>query len=155
MSDGPEARLKRLGIELPEPPAPFATYRAAVRTGDLLVIAGQGPVRGREILVQGRVPDEVPLDQAREAARLSTFNALAIARAELGSLDVIRQVVQATVWVRCTDDFGEQPHVADGATEILAELFGADRMPARAAVGTNALPLGIPVEVAVTFEIGS
>lgn len=147
------SRLKELGLELPPAPKPFAGYRPAVRAGNLLFVAGQGPTRGQELLLQGRVPDEVSPEAAWEGARQAALNALAIAEAELGSLDQVRGVAQCTVWVRCTDDFGGQPQVADGATTLFRDLFGEAGLPARAAVGTNALPLGIPVEVAVTFLV--
>ena len=148
----PETRLKALGIDLPTAPKPFATYRAATRAGDLVFVAGQGPTADGKILITGRVPDTCSIDKAREAARLSVLNALAVIKAELGSLAKVRQVVQATVWVACADDFADQPTVADGATAILKELWGERGLPARAAVGTNALPRGIPVEVALTVQ---
>lgn len=148
-----ESKLKQLGIDLPPATKPFATYRSAVRTGNLLYIAGQGPSRDGKMLVTGRVPDTCTIEKAQEAARISALNALAVARAELGSLNKVKQVVQATVWVACKDDFGDQPKVADGATMLLKEIWGDLGLPARAAVGTNALPRGIPVEVALTLEV--
>ncbi|MGQ0534480.1 MAG: RidA family protein [Methanobacteriota archaeon] len=150
---GVEAKLGRLGIELPSPPKAMATYSPAVRTGNLLMVAGQGPVLDGRITVKGRVGKEVDAKTAYEAARLSCLNALAVAREALGSLDRIRRPVRATVWVACTETFGEQPQVANGATDLLRDLWGAENLPARSAVGTNALPLGIPVEVELTFEV--
>lgn len=150
----PESRLRELGIELPAPPKAFATYRAAVRSGDLLFIAGQGPTRDGKILMTGKLGAGVTLEQGQEAARLSTINALAAARAHLGSLAPIRQVVRATIYVASAPDFTKQPQVADGATRLLQDVWGEAGLPARAAVGVNVLPMDIPVEVELAFEVG-
>ena len=149
----PESRLKELGLELPPAPKPFASYRAAVRAGNVLYVAGTGPTREGKILVQGKVGEGVTVAQAYDAARLSCLNALAAARAHLGSLAKVRQVVQATVWIACSPAFHEHPKVADGATDLLRDVFGERGLPARAAVGAPSLPMDIPVEVALVLEV--
>ena len=149
----PEAKLRALGIALPSAPKPYASYRTAVRSGDLLFIAGQGPVRDGQVVHRGKVSDRVSVGEAYEAAKLCSLNALAIAREHLGSLDEIQQVVKATVFVASAPTFTDQPKVADGATDLLRELWGDQGLPARAAVGVNVLPLDIPVEVEVIFEV--
>lgn len=151
----PESKLKALGLELPSPPKPFASYRAAVQSGNLLFIAGQGPVRDGQVTVRGKVGEGVNMAQAREAAKLCALNALAIAKAHTGDLGAVRQVVRATVYVASAPGFTEQPKVADGATDLLRELWGEQGLPARAAVGVNVLPLDIPVELELTLELGS
>lgn len=149
-----EARLKQLNLVLPTPPKAMATYRSAVRSGNLLFISGQGPVRDGKVTIHGKLGGKVSFEEGVEAARLSTLNALAVARAHLGSLNAIRQVVRATVYVASTPDFTDQPKVADGATKLLQELFGELGLPARAAVGAPVLPMDIPVEVELVFEVG-
>lgn len=149
----PEAKLRDLGIELPSPPKPYASYRTAVRSGDLLYIAGQGPVRNGQVTVRGKVGDRVAVGEAYEAAKLSALNALAIAREHLGSLSRVRRAVRATVYVASTPTFTDQPRVADGATDLLRELWGEEGLPARAAVGVAVLPLDIPVELELTLEV--
>src|ERR1051325_9201018 len=95
----PESRLKELGISLPVPPKPFASYRSAVRAGDLLFVAGQGPVRDGKPTITGKVGDKVGVKEAYDAARLSALNVVAVARQHLGSLAHVRQVAKATIWV--------------------------------------------------------
>lgn len=150
----PEARLKALGLALPAAPKPFASYRTAVRTGDLLCIAGTGPTRDGQIVVQGKVGATVTVAQAYDAARLCALNSLAVAREHLGSLAPVRQVVKATVYVASAPDFVQQPKVADGATDLLRELWGDKGLPARAAVGVPVLPMDIPVELELMLEVG-
>lgn len=148
----PEAKLAQMGITLPSPQKPFASYRSAVRSGNLLFIAGQGPTRDGRILMTGKLGEKVSLEDGKEAARLSVVNALAIAKQHLGSLSKVRQVVRATVYVACAPTFVQHPQVADGATDLLRELWGENGLPARAAVGVPVLPMDIPVEVEIVFE---
>jgi enamine deaminase RidA (YjgF/YER057c/UK114 family) len=149
----PEAALAKLGITLPMPTKPVAAYIPARRSGNLLYISGQIPMRDGALLATGRVPDVVSLDRARECARQCAINGLAAAKAELGSLSKIRQVVRVGCFVACEEGYGEQPKVANGASEFLVEVFGEAGRHARAAVGTNSLPLNIPVEVEFLFEV--
>ena len=149
----PEARLAQLGLRLPTPPKAMATYASAVASGGFLFVAGQGPLLDGELKIEGKVGGTVTLEQAYDAARISCLNALAVAKQALGSLTRIRRVVRATIYVACRDDFTQQPKVANGATDLLRELFGDAGLPARAAVGVNVLPMDIPVEVELQFEI--
>lgn len=152
-SSSPERRLAELGLTLPTPAAPVAAYIPTRRAGSLLFVSGQIPVREGKVMITGTVPSAVSLEQARECARQCTLNGLAAARAALGSLDAIRQVVRVGCFVACDTGFGDQPKVANAASELLVEIFGEAGKHARAAVGTNALPLGVPVEVEFTFEV--
>lgn len=152
---GAEARLKELAIELPAASEPLATYRAVVRAGNLVHLSGSGPILDGKPTIQGRLGDDVSLDDGYDAARLTCLNLLATLRKALGSLDEVKQVVRMMVYVASADGFEKQPAVANGATDLLKELFGETGLPARAAVGVNALPMGIPVEIEMTVETTS
>jgi enamine deaminase RidA (YjgF/YER057c/UK114 family) len=149
----PEAKLQQMGILLPAPPKAMATYRSAVRSGNLLFVAGQGPMLNGKPTTQGKLGGDVSFEQGYEAARLCALNALAVIKAHVGSLGNVKQVVRATVYVASTPDFTEQPRVANGATDLLRELWGEDGLPARAAVGVPVLPMDIPVEVELAVEL--
>lgn len=149
----PEAQLATLGITLPTPPKPVAAYVPAVRTGDLLFVAGQLPLLDGKLLATGPVPSAVDLELATRAARQCAVNLLAVAKAELGDLSRIRRVVKLGVFVACDAPFADQPKVANGASELMQAVFGEAGRHARAAVGTNALPLNATVEVDAVFEV--
>ncbi len=155
MPDDPEARLRALGHSLPEIAKPVAAYVPSVRTGTLVFISGQIPVRDGRLLAQGRVPGEVSLETARACAVQCTLNALAALKAEAGSLDRVARVVRLGCFVACEPGFHEQPMVANGASELLLEVFGDAGRHARAAVGSVDLPLGVPVEIEFLFELVS
>jgi len=148
-----EQRLKELGIKLPEPPAPFGIYVEAVQTGNLLFLTGMLPTEGREAKFIGRVGAELGVEAGRAAARLAGLNALAVAREYLGSLDKVTRIVRLGVLVATSGDVRDQPRVADGASELLQEVFGKDKNPCRMVYGVASLPLGTPVELEVIFEV--
>lgn len=149
----PTSRLAALGVALPQPAKPVAAYIPAVRTGNLLYISGQVPFRDGALVAQGTVPGVVSPETAKACARQCAINALAAAAAELGSIDRIRRVVRLGVWVASEPGFTAQPGVANGASELMVEVFGESGRHARAAVGSIALPLGAPVEVECLFEV--
>ncbi len=148
-----EQRLQELGIQLPTPPEPFGIYAEAVQTGNLLFLTGMLPTVGREAKFIGRVGAELDLEAGQKAARLATLNALAVARQHLGSLDKVTRVVRLGVAVATSGDVREQPRVADGASELMQEVFGKDKNPSRLVYGVASLPLGTPVELEVIFEV--
>jgi enamine deaminase RidA (YjgF/YER057c/UK114 family) len=148
-----ERRLQELGIQLPTPPEPFGIYAEAVQTGNLLFLTGMLPTVGREAKFIGRVGAELDLEAGQKAARLATLNALAVARQHLGSLDKVTRVVRLGVAVATSGDVREQPRVADGASELMQEVFGKDKNPSRLVYGVASLPLGTPVELEVIFEV--
>lgn len=148
-----DARLAQLGITLPAAPKPVAAYVPARRCGGLLFVSGQLPFKDGKLLASGAVAGAGGVADAAAAARQCAINALAAARDALGSLDAIAGVARVGVWVACASDFVDQPKVANGASELLVEVFGESGRHARAAVGTNALPLGAMVEVEVCFEV--
>jgi enamine deaminase RidA (YjgF/YER057c/UK114 family) len=149
----PEQRLKELGIELPTPPEPFGIYAEAVQTGNLLFLTGMLPTEVREAKFIGRVGAEVDVATGRQAARLAALNALAVARQYLESLDKVTQVVRLGVAVATFGDVREQPKVADGASELLQDVFGKGKSPSRLVYGVASLPLGTPVELELIFEV--
>jgi enamine deaminase RidA (YjgF/YER057c/UK114 family) len=149
----PEARLKALGIELPPPPKPVASYVPAVRTGNLVFLSGQGPVAAGKPTVTGKVGAELTEEQGNRAARATILNSLAVLRAEIGSLDRVRRIVKLVGWVNSAPGFARQPWVINGASDLLVEIFGEAGRHARSAVGANELPLGIPVEIELIVEV--
>jgi len=148
-----EDRLAERGIALPEAPQPVALYAPAVRVGALLFVSGQIARQEGRLVHPGKLGREVTLEQGREAARVAVLNVLAAARGALGSLDNIERVVRLTVYVASAEGFMQQPQVADGASELLVEVFGQAGLPARAAIGVAELPAGTCVEIEASFEV--
>jgi enamine deaminase RidA (YjgF/YER057c/UK114 family) len=148
-----ERRLAELGIELTPAPTPLGAYVESVQTGNLLYLSGVLPVIGHEPKFVGRLGKEVDVEQGREAARLATLNVLSVARDYLGSLDKVTRVVKLTAYLATEADFFAQPKVADGASELLRDVFGEDKLPVRMVLGVASLPLGVPVVVEVLFEV--
>jgi enamine deaminase RidA (YjgF/YER057c/UK114 family) len=148
-----ELRLARLGVELPAPPEPFGVYTEAVQTGNLLFLTGMLPTEGRSAKFTGRLGAELNIDDARAAARLAAINAIAVARQHLGSLDRVTRIVRLGVSVATSGDVRDHPRVADGASELLQEVFGKERNPSRLVYGVASLPLGTPVELEIIFEV--
>ena len=150
-----EQRLKELGINLPAPPEPFGTYAEAVRTGNLLFLTGMLPTEGRTAKFIGRVGAELDVEAGRQAARIAALNALAVARQHLGSLDKVTRIVRLGVSVATAREVREHPKVADGASELLQDIFGKDKNPSRLVYGVASLPLGTPVELEMIFEVSA
>jgi len=148
-----EQRLKELGIKLPAPPEPFGTYAEAVQTGNLLFLTGMLPTEGREAKFIGRVGAELDVEAGRKAAHVAALNALAVARQHLGSLDKVTRIVRLGVMVATSGDVRDQPKVADGASQVLQDVFGKEKNPCRLVYGVASLPLGAPVELEVIFEV--
>ena len=142
-----DARLAKLGLDLPEPAAPVAAYVPAVEVNGLLHISGQLPFRDGHLMA-GRIGDDRDMDYGRQAAeRCAVMLAAQIRKALGGSLDRVERIVKLGVFVCSADDFSGQPKVADGASELMVSLFGDAGRHARSAVGVPALPLGACVEV--------
>lgn len=139
-------RLAALGLSLPEVPTPAAAYQPYALAGDLVLTAGQLPVRAGTLEITGRLGAELATEDGAAEARIAALNVLAVGAAALGSLDAVR-VVKLTVFVASTPEFTEHHLVANGASQLLGEVLGAGGVHARSAVGVAALPLGAPVEV--------
>jgi enamine deaminase RidA (YjgF/YER057c/UK114 family) len=152
---GAENRLRELGIHLPTAPTPFGAYVPAVETGKLLFLSGMLPTEGHAPKFVGRLGRELDLKAGRDAAYVATLNALAVARQHLRSLDRVSRVVRLGVSLATSDEFSEHIKVADAASELLRDIFGAERISTRLIVGVASLPLGVPVALELVFEIDS
>ncbi len=148
-----EENLAELGLAVPEVVPPVAAYVPAVRTGSYVFTSGQLPMRDGALVATGKLGDEVSPEDGYAAARKCALNALAAIKAEVGSLDQVKRVVKAVVFVASTPDFTAQPAVANGASELLAKAFGDAGQHARSAVGVAVLPLDAPVEVEIIVEL--
>ena len=149
-----EQRIKELGFELPPPPKPVGAYVQAARTGNLVYTAGQIPTRDGKLIVSGKVPTDVPLEEAQKAARQAALNGLAAIGSVLGSLDAIRRIVRINVFVNSAPGFTEHAKVANGASEFLVAVFGEAGKHSRCAIGAAELPLNAPVEIDFIVEVG-
>jgi len=141
-----EQRLADLGITLPEPAAPVAAYVPVVIAGGLAHVSGQASIVGGQLL-KGRLGEDLTLEQGVEGARACGLMILAQLKAALGSLDRVERIVKLGAFINSTADFTDQPKVANGASELIAEVFGDAGKHARSAVGVPSLPLGVAVEV--------
>ena len=148
-----EARLKELGITLPEVTKPRWAYVPCVRTGNLIFVSGQIGTEDGRIVHPGKLGREIDVATGQQAARAAAISALAVVRQELGSLDKVVCVVKALVFVASAEGFTDQPTVANGATEFLREILGDAGVGARSAVGVADLPLGASVEAEFIFEV--
>jgi enamine deaminase RidA (YjgF/YER057c/UK114 family) len=148
-----EQKLKDLGIVLPEASAPVANYVNAVRTGNLLFLAGKGPGLPDGTFITGKVGQDLTIEEGKEAARMVAINQLAVIKAELGDLNRVKRVVKVLGMVNCGPDFTQQPQVINGFSDLMVEVFGEKGKHARSAVGMNALPMDIAVEVELIVEI--
>jgi enamine deaminase RidA (YjgF/YER057c/UK114 family) len=149
-----DGRLAELGIVLPQPAAPAANYVPFVVTGNLVFISGQVTVGSKGIEYVGKLGREFSVEEGQAAARLCAVNLLAQLKAACGGdLDRVKRCVKLGAFVNCTDDFKEQPKVANGASDLMVAVLGDAGRHARAAVGSNSLPLGVAVEVDGVFEI--
>jgi enamine deaminase RidA (YjgF/YER057c/UK114 family) len=152
----PSERLKELGLALPPAPKPVAAYVPWVRHNDLLLLSGQiPPIKDGKSQFAGQVGFEITLEQAQEAARVCTLNALAVAADAAGNIDKIARVLKVVVYVASHEGFTDQHKVANGASELLVSIFGDAGRHARAAVGVAELPLNSAVEVDVMFAVQS
>ena len=148
-----EQNLAALNLSLPAPPQPFGKYAEAVQTGNLLFLSGMLPTEGQAARFVGRVGSELDVAAGQEAARLAAINVLSVARQHLGSLDRVKRIVRLGVSVATSGDVRDQPKVADGASKLLEDVFGPERNPCRLVYGVASLPLGVPVELEVIFEV--
>ena len=150
----PEERIAELGYVLPEPNPAVGSYVGAVTVGNVVFVSGHGPYREGEFVYKGKLGREVDVPTGQAAAALTILNLLASLKAEIGELSRVKRVVKLLVLVNSDPEFGEQPKVANGASDLLVEVFGPERGPhARSAIGMGALPFTIPVEIEGIFEI--
>jgi enamine deaminase RidA (YjgF/YER057c/UK114 family) len=145
--------LKELGLELPPPLSAVANYVNAVRVGNLVFLAGHGPNIGDRPEHRGKLGRDLTVDQGYEAARVVGLNLLASLKAEIGDLDKVKRVVKLLGMVNCVSEFGDQPKVINGASDLLVAVFGEKGRHARSAVGFVSLPFQIAVEIEMIVEV--
>ena len=146
------SRLSELGITLPAPPTPLGAYVETSDTVNLLFLSGMLPVANRELTV-GRLGENFSVKDGQEAARIASLNALAAAKHHLGTLDRLKKLVKLTVLMATTEEFAEHAHVADGASNLFAQIFGPEAGHTRLVYGVQSLPLHAPLIVDTIFEI--
>jgi enamine deaminase RidA (YjgF/YER057c/UK114 family) len=152
-SGGAEHRLQELGIQLPPAPMPFGTYVETVQTGNLLFLSGMLPVVDHKPKYLGRLGKELDVKTGRDAAYTAALSALAAAKERLGSLDRVMRVVRIGVFIATFGDFFDQPQVADAVSDLFRDVFGNEKIPVRLVIGVASLPLGMPIELEVIFEV--
>lgn len=148
-----ERRLLDRGIQLPAVPTPLGSYVQTVQTGSLLFLSGMLPVVDHKPRYIGRIGKELDVAAGRDAVHIAALNGLAATRKHLGSLDRVARVVRIGVFLATFGDFFDQPIVADAASDLFRDLFGADKMAVRQVIGVASLPLGMPVELEIIFEV--
>jgi enamine deaminase RidA (YjgF/YER057c/UK114 family) len=149
-----EARLKDLGINLPAPPAPVASYVPTVKTGNLVFVSGQIPAAEGGLKYVGIVGQDLSVDDGKAAARLCAINLIAQVKAACdGDLDRVTRCVKLSVFVNAVPGFGQHPEIANGASDLMVDVFGDAGKHTRAAVGAGSLPRNVAVEVEAVFEI--
>jgi enamine deaminase RidA (YjgF/YER057c/UK114 family) len=151
----PGSRLRELGLVLPKPPSPLGAYVEASQVGSLLFLSGTLPLLDRKLAISGRLGANLSVDQGCEAARLAALNALAAAQEHVGDLDRLKKLVKLSVFILTTEEFVEHAAVADGASNLFVQLFGADEGHVRVVYGVHSAPVGTPVIVETVFEIES
>lgn len=148
-----EERVSELGVELGEPPAPTANYVRAVQSGNLVFLAGHGPVKPDGGLMSGKLGRELTVEEGQEAARLTAISLLTSLKAEIGDLNRVQRIVKVTGMVNADLDFTEHSEVVNGCSDFLVEVFEDRGKHARAAVGMGSLPSNIPVEIEMIVEV--
>jgi enamine deaminase RidA (YjgF/YER057c/UK114 family) len=151
----PGSRLRELGLVLPKPPSPLGAYVEASQVGSLLFLSNTLPLLDRKLAISGRLDADLSVDQGREAARLAALNALAAAQERVGDLDRLKKLVKLSVLLLTTGDFVEHAAVADGASNLFVQLFGAAAGHVRVVCGVHSAPIGTPVMVETVLEIES
>ena len=149
----PSARLSELGIVLPAPPTPLGAYVESSDAGNLLFLSGTLPVVNRKLAISGRLGGNLSVKEGQVAARITSLNALTVAKQHLGDLDRLKKLVKLTVLIATTEQFTEHASVADGASDLFVKIFGPEAGHVRLVYGVQSLPIGAPVIVDTVFEI--
>jgi enamine deaminase RidA (YjgF/YER057c/UK114 family) len=149
----PEEKLKELGIELPQPSKPIANYVKFVRTGNLIFLSGHGPSKPDGSSVTGKVGKDLSVEQGYEAAKFTGISLIATLKDAVGDLKKVKRIVKALGMVNCTESFADQPKVINGFSDLMVAVFGDKGKHARSAVGMNALPNNIAVEIEMIVEV--
>lgn len=149
-----ERKLKELGLTLPQPPNPVANYVPTVKMGNLLFVSGHGPFNDGKTKMSGKVGKDLTVEDGYQTARNVALNCLASVKNAIGDLDKVKKVVKVLGMVNSTEDFKDQPKVVNGCSDLLVAVFGESGKHARSAVGMQALPNQIPVEIEMILEVG-
>lgn len=148
-----ELRLKEKKIKLPKPLEPIGNYRPYKRVGNLIYFSGQGPMWDKVPSYHGKIGRELTKEEGYEASKLTALNIIALIKTSIGSLDKVKQFVNVTGYVNCTDTFIDQPYVINGFSDMIIEIFEEKGHHARCAVPSGTLPMDTPVEIAVIIEV--
>ncbi|HMJ69507.1 MAG TPA: RidA family protein [Cyclobacteriaceae bacterium] len=148
-----DKKLKDLGVTLMEPSKPVANYVKAVRTGNLIFLAGHGPVKADGSYVTGKVGRELTIEQGYDAAKLTAIGLLSTLKAEIGDFNKVKRVVKVLGMVNCHSDFADHPKVINGCSDLLVAVFGDKGKHARSSVGMNSLPMNTSVEIEIIVEV--
>jgi enamine deaminase RidA (YjgF/YER057c/UK114 family) len=148
-----DKKLKELGIELMIPSKPIANYVKAVRVGNLLYLSGHGPSRADGTTISGKVGVDLTVEQGYEAAKQTGVSILSTLKAELGDLNKVKRIIKVLGMVNCAPTFGDQPKVINGFSDLMVAVFGDKGKHARSAVGMNALPGNMAVEIEIIVEV--
>ncbi len=148
-----DKKLKDMGIELFSPPKPIANYVKAVRTGNLIYLAGQGPSKADGSLILGKLGKDMTIEQGYEAAKQTGVAVLSTLKGEIGDLNKVKRIIKVLGMVNCTPDFIDQPKVINGFSDLMVNVFGEKGKHARSAVGMMSLPNGMAVEVEMIVEV--
>ncbi|MBX3308634.1 MAG: RidA family protein [Nitrospira sp.] len=148
-----EVKLKELGVTLPDPPKPVANYVPVVRVGELLFLSGVLPSRDGQLIMTGKLGQELTIEQGKEASRVAVLNGLSIIRHAAGSLDRVKQIVKMVGHIASAPGFTDQPQVLNGASDLLVSIFGDAGRHARVAVGAAELPCQAPVEIELIVQL--
>ena len=148
-----EERLKELGLSLPPAPSPMGSYLPWTRIGNIVFISGQLPRRGDELIYKGKIPSQLSIEQGIEASRLCALNAISVLKSAIVELDKVEQILRLTCWVASDADFFDQPQIANGASDLLVEVFGERGKHSRMTTGVIALPANAPVAVDLVVAV--
>jgi len=154
IAGSPSSRLTALGIVLPPPPTPLGAYVESSGAGNLLFLSGTLPMVNRKLALAGRLGENLSVKEGQEAARIASLNALAAAQQHLGTLDRLKKLIKLTVLMATTEQFADHAQVADGASNLFAQIFGPEAGHVRLVYGVQSLPAAAPVIIDTIFEIG-
>ncbi len=148
-----EAKLKEMGIVIPEAPKPLAAYLPAVQVDKYVYTSGQLPIVDGQLKFKGKLGKDITEEDAKQAAKICAINCLSVVKSLVGNLDNIERIVKVVVFVNSNEEFTAQPAIANGASEFFVEVFGDAGKHARSAVGVSQLPLGAPVEIEIIVKL--
>lgn len=148
-----EEKINQLGLSVPDAPKPLASYVPAVKIGDLVFTAGQLPIEKGSLIIKGKLGEEVSEEVGKRLAQICALNCLGAIKSEIGNLDYIDKVIKLTVFVNSSTGFVNQPQVANGASDLIKQIFGDDGKHVRSAVGVAELPLNAPVEIEMIVKV--